>query len=131
MKTFEEIMSGVTDHVHYARSASQLTSLALTKFAKQISEKGAKTLLFVGSHNLRSNETTKRRLGFETYCIDNHIDYYIIDLLEPHNNFTKDLKVLLSPSYGFEYIQLPHLPVKSAGGLINLGFGKVTPFARR
>lgn len=63
--------------------------------AKKLSEKGAKTLLFVGSHNLRANETTKRRLGFETYCIDNHIDYYIIDLLEPHNNFTKDLKVLM------------------------------------
>ena len=44
MKTFEEIMSGVTDHIHYARSASQLTSLALTKFAKQISKKGAKIL---------------------------------------------------------------------------------------
>ena len=44
MKTFEEIMSGTTEHIHYARSASQLTALALTKFAKQISEKGAKIL---------------------------------------------------------------------------------------
>lgn len=64
--------------------------------AQTLYEKGAKTLLFVGSHNLMSNETMKRRQGFESYCVENKINYHIIDLLEPNNDFTDDLKLMMS-----------------------------------
>lgn len=64
--------------------------------AQTLYEKGAKTLLFVGSHNLMSNETMKRRQGFESYCVENKIKYHIIDLLEPNNDFTDDLKLMMS-----------------------------------
>ena len=63
MKTFEEIMSGVTDHVHYDRSSSQLTSLALTKFAKQISEKGAKILCCSPKLIKLNNGTIEKVIG--------------------------------------------------------------------
>lgn len=43
-KTMEEIMNGVSDKIHYSRHAEQLASLALTKFAEQITEKGATIL---------------------------------------------------------------------------------------
>ena len=43
-KTMEEIMNSVPDKTHYSRSAEQLASLALTKFAEQITEKGATIL---------------------------------------------------------------------------------------
>lgn len=43
-KTMEEIMNGVSDRIHYSRHAEQLASLALTKFAEQITEKGATIL---------------------------------------------------------------------------------------
>src|SRR5699024_869966 len=59
--------------------------------AQTLVEKGAKKLLFVGSHNIVANETMNRRKGFESFCIENNIDFNIIDLLEPHNDFTDDL----------------------------------------
>ena len=43
-KTMEEIMNGVSDRIHYSRHAEQLASLALTKFAERITEKGATIL---------------------------------------------------------------------------------------
>lgn len=64
--------------------------------AKTLIDKGASNLLYVGSHNIVSNETTKRRKGFESYCKDNNIKYHIIDLLEPHNDFRNSLNELMS-----------------------------------
>ena len=43
-KTMKEIMNGVSDRIHYSRHAEQLASLALTKFAERITEKGATIL---------------------------------------------------------------------------------------
>lgn len=63
--------------------------------AQMLAEKGAKNLLFVGSHNIVENETMYRREGFETYCKENNINYHIIDLLEPHNEFKNDLEKLV------------------------------------
>lgn len=60
--------------------------------AQTLSEKGAKKLLFVGTHNVVYNETMKRRQGFESYCIEHKIDHHIIDLLEPKTDFTDELK---------------------------------------
>ncbi|MFE0441325.1 LacI family DNA-binding transcriptional regulator [Aerococcus sp. NPDC058936] len=59
--------------------------------AQTLSEKQAKKLLFVGTHNAFSNETMKRRQGFEDYCVEHKIDYHVIDLLEPHTDFTSEL----------------------------------------
>src|SRR5690625_5116150 len=64
--------------------------------AKTLIDKGASHLLYVGSHNIISNETTKRRKGFESYCKDNNIKYHIIDLLEPYNDFRNSLNELMS-----------------------------------
>ena len=64
--------------------------------AQTLQEKGAKKLLFIGSHNLINNETMKRRQGFESYCVENKIPYHIIDLLEPDNDFTNDLKKIIA-----------------------------------
>lgn len=44
MKTFEEIMDGIPDRITYSRHAVQLASLALTKFAEEITQKGATIL---------------------------------------------------------------------------------------
>ena len=78
MKTFEEIMSGVTDHVHYARSASQLTSLALTKFAKQISEKGAKILCCSPKLIKLNDGTIEKVIGtYLKYTYNEETIYYI------------------------------------------------------
>jgi len=60
--------------------------------AKTLIEKGSKNLLFVGSHNIVSNETMRRREGFESYCKEKNVECQIIDLLEPHNDFRKELK---------------------------------------
>ena len=43
-KTMKEILNGVPDRIHHPKSAEQLASLALTKFAEQITEKGATIL---------------------------------------------------------------------------------------
>lgn len=64
--------------------------------AQTLQEKGAKRLLFVGTHNIISNETMKRRQGFEAYCIENEIKHHIIDLLEPETDFTEELKAIMS-----------------------------------
>lgn len=63
--------------------------------AQTLVEKGAKNLLFVGSHNPIENETMHRREGFEAYCKENNIEYHIIDLLEPHNDFKEDIEKLV------------------------------------
>lgn len=63
--------------------------------AQTLVEKGAENLLFVGSHNIVANETTQRREGFEAYCKEKNINYHIIDLLEPHNDFKIDLEKLV------------------------------------
>lgn len=63
--------------------------------AQTLVEKGSKQLLFVGSHNPVANETMNRRKGFESYCNENNINYHIIDLLEPHNDFTENLIQLM------------------------------------
>ena len=41
MKTLKEIMDGIPDRITYSRHATQLASLALTKFAEEITQKGA------------------------------------------------------------------------------------------
>lgn len=64
--------------------------------AKTLVEKGATNLLFVGSHNIVSNETMKRREGFESYCKEKNIEYYIIDLLEPHNEYREELEKIIN-----------------------------------
>ena len=64
--------------------------------AQTLSEKGAKKLLFVGTHNVVYNETMKRKQGFESYCIEHKLDYHIIDLLEPNVDFTEDLKEFMN-----------------------------------
>lgn len=66
--------------------------------AQTLVEKGASNLVYVGSHNVISNETMKRREGFESYCIEEDIKYHIIDLLEPHNDFRSNLKEIMNSS---------------------------------
>lgn len=63
--------------------------------AHTLVEKGAESLLFIGSHNIVSNETMRRREGFEAYCKQKNIDYQIIDIQEPHNDYRKELRKIM------------------------------------
>lgn len=63
--------------------------------AETLVEKGARKLLFVGSHNIISNETMLRRKGFEKYCDENNIEYKIIDLVEPYDDYKTELEKLM------------------------------------
>jgi hypothetical protein len=78
MKTFEEIMSGITDHIHYDRSASQLTSLALTKFAEEITQKGA-TILNCSPKQIKLDDgTVVKVIGtYLKYTYNEETIYYI------------------------------------------------------
>lgn len=78
MKTFEEIMSGTTEHIHYARSASQLTALALTKFAEQISKKGAKILSCSPKLIKLNDGTIEKVIGTYLKYTYNEEDIYFI-----------------------------------------------------
>lgn len=64
--------------------------------AETLVEKGAQKLLFVGSHNKISNETMLRRKGFEKYCEENNVEYKIIDLLEPYDDYKTELIELMA-----------------------------------
>ena len=54
VKTLTEILNGVSDKIYYSCSAEQLASLALTKFAEQITEKGA-TILSCSPKQIKLN----------------------------------------------------------------------------
>lgn len=72
--------------------------------AQTLVEKGAEKLLFVGSHNIVSNETMQRREGFEDYCKENNMSYRVIDLLEPYTHFENELKKLIENNINFDGI---------------------------
>lgn len=77
-KTFQEIMNGVKDKIHYSKSAEQLASLALTKFAEQITKKGA-TILSCSPKQIKldSGEVVKVVGMFLKYTYDSHYLHYI------------------------------------------------------
>lgn len=54
VKTLTEILNGVSERIYSPRSAEQLASLALTKFAEQITEKGA-TILSCSPKQIKLN----------------------------------------------------------------------------
>ncbi|WP_282926396.1 LacI family DNA-binding transcriptional regulator [Helcococcus kunzii] len=72
--------------------------------AKVLVEKGSKKLLYIGSHNQFENATMDRRKGFEHYCKDNNIEYRVIDLLEPEQNYKEALYSLLDSGYDVDGI---------------------------
>lgn len=77
-KTMEEIMNSVPDRVQHFRSAAQLASLALTKFAEQITGKGA-TILSCSPKQIKlDNGDIVKVVGmFLKYTYDLHYVYYI------------------------------------------------------
>lgn len=54
-------------------------------------KKGAKNLLFIGSHSKVINTTLDRRKGFEDFCKDKKIKYQILDYPEPFDLDSEDV----------------------------------------
>lgn len=72
--------------------------------AKTLSDKGAKELIFIGSHNKYLNATMDRRNGFESYCKENDIKYHIIDPLEPYGNIENEVIETFKKNEGIDGI---------------------------
>lgn len=77
-KTMKEILNGVPDRIHHPKSAEQLASLALTKFAEKITEKGA-TILKCSPKQIKLDDgSIKKVIGkWIKYTYDFHMIYYI------------------------------------------------------
>ena len=78
MKTFEEIMNGVTDRIHYSKHAEQLTALALTRFAEAIEKKGAIILICSPKQIKLDDGTIVKVIGnYLKYTYNEQTIYYI------------------------------------------------------
>ena len=77
-KTMKEILNDIPDRLYYSRNAEQLASLALTEFAKTITEKGA-TILKCSPKQIKLYDgSIKKVIGkWIKYTYDFHMIYYI------------------------------------------------------
>lgn len=59
--------------------------------AKELVTRGSKKIGFIGSISAHHNETTKRLSGFKEYCEGNAIDYAVLEMIEPINDFEQQV----------------------------------------